>query len=210
MKWPGKENIDLAPEGGNVVPPPDRYTVLLTGTKVRTTASGAWLTFLLKIDEGPHKGVTLEDEFWISDSGDKMGMTYARLGNICEAAQWWPDIDPEEDVEPEAFALLWPADKLRWTVDCEHEFTIKAWVNVNSYKDYTKTSVEESAECKYDKWLTVDEAAFSEWKEKGGRTWQKLVPKRAFGVELQLVYGAAGERVEEEPMEMIESDSLPF
>lgn len=211
MPFTAPKMSDVNREGFSL-PAKGRKDVVVTAIEASRSSKGdPMLVFTSTIDAGPDAGHTFKEYFAFSESND---VAWARLACICDAAKFeWVEASSLE-----AFAAQFPLNQLRYSVDIEHAYSIKAFLDSNNKYKYESKSAVKDEDHPYEEWVTVPKQEYDAWEGPSknvraqvrdgldfediyqpARTEQELAPGAEAGGD-----GKAGEPAEEP------DDDLPF
>ena len=151
-------SFDNAPREAGFLPAKGRQDVTVTSIECKRSSKGdPQMVWTETIDNGPDANATLKEYFTFSDGNN---ITWARLANICDAAGFaW-----QEASSLEAFAAQFPINRLRFSVEVDYRYVIKAFIDVDNQYRYKTFAAQESDETPYEHWIQVQEHEFEAWK----------------------------------------------
>lgn len=137
-----------------------RQDVTLTKVEVaRSKSSGnPQMIFTSTVDNGESVGEEIQDRFTFA-GGFAEDIAWTRLKNICDSAGY----EYESANSLQAFAMSFPLNTLRYSIDVEHRYVVEAWIDTESPHKYTKFTAEQTEETPYKKEIAVQKHEFEAW-----------------------------------------------
>lgn len=122
--------------------PKGRYDVTLTKIECRSSGKGhPQMVWTLTVDSGEHANTDLKDRFTFGDSDT----AWAKLANICDVIGF----EFEEAGSMESFAAQFPLNKMRLSVEVDHRYSAKAWIDVDNPYAFKKFTAAQTPETPY-------------------------------------------------------------